>query len=318
MNFDMIKFKTLTKLTMLQIAMVFFVFIGLIFLTQFNPHPLQNPLGGLIYSVILSLLILLFLLMLLINKKPQKIADIFTVLIVLFIAWEIVTRFNLVDIVVLPPPGQVFEVYGEDYGDILFGVVSSLSVLLSGYGLAILIAIPLGLIVAYKKRLYEFVYPISKGFGPIPPMVYIPYAIVLLPSLFLSSVFVLFIGAFWPLLIGVISGVLNIDEKYVNSAKTLGLSDWTMIKKILLPAAMPHIFQGAFISLIISFITLLVAEVIGSSAGIGWYLQHNAQFARYDAIIAGMIVISIMVIVIATIFDKIQSHVLKWQKKAEF
>ncbi|KZX11954.1 ABC transporter permease [Methanobrevibacter filiformis] len=304
--------KLLSPLRIQQIITIL-IFSGLLLSIAIFPNNLQEYAGGFIYSILLLILMVLLIVELYITKNPQKISDIFLVIAILFVLWEVITRFALIDIVVFPPPVKVFAVYFTDYLEILLGIANSLLVLGSGYILAIIIAIPLGLLVGWNKRLYDLSYPISKGLSPVPPMVYIPYAIILLPSFFLSSVFVIFVGSFWPIFLGVITGVFNIDSKIINSAKTLGLSDKTMLTKILLPGAMPHIFSGAFIGLIIGVITLLIAEVIGSSVGIGWYLQHQSQFANYDAILAGMIVISIMVIIITTLFDKVQNHVLRWQ-----
>ncbi|MDR3063817.1 MAG: ABC transporter permease subunit [Methanobrevibacter sp.] len=307
------KVKSLNISILIEIIIILLIFLALAVLSIFYSPLTNTSIGNEIYGGILIVLTILFLIWTYFSKNPQKIIDMFLIIAILFLIWDIITKFSLIDTIILPPPSKVFLFYSKDYFEIGYGILSSLAVLGIGYILAFIIAIPLGLLLSYKKRLYDFAYPLSKGLSPIPPMVYIPYAIILLPSLFLSSVFVIFIGAFWPLLLGVITGVLNIDKITLDSAKTLGLDDYTMIRKILLPGALPHIFSGAFIALIISFITLLMAEVIGSSAGIGWYLQHNAQFGEYGAIIAGMIVISILVIIITTIFDKIQKYSLRWQ-----
>jgi len=197
----------------------------------------------------------------------------------------------------LPVPEEVFAVYATDYADILTGIFISLSLLVTGYLFAVIAAIPIGLLMGWRKRLYSVAYPTAKSLGPIPPTVYIPYAIVLLPSFFVSSVFVIFIGAFWSILVGVVNGVFSIDQRLINAARTLGLKDSTIMWKILLPGAAPSIFQGAFVGLVLSFITLKVAEVIGLSSGLGWYLHSQSQFANYAAVLAGMTVVSLVVII---------------------
>lgn len=134
------------------------------------------------------------------------------------------------------------------------------------------------------------------------------------PTFFMSSTFLIFIGAFWPILVGVIYGVFSIDHRILNSAKTLGLDEITIMRKVLLPAAMPSIFSGALIGLILTFITLTAAEIVGASSGIGWYIQYQSGFANYDAVAAGMLVLAIIVIFFTVIFDKMQDYVLRWQK----
>ncbi|MCK9150670.1 ABC transporter permease [Methanobacterium alcaliphilum] len=298
----------------LQTFLVIGIFLLLFLATLMVPAG-QDALGKEIFAGVLVVVTLIFLLELYINREnPQKINDIFLLVGLVIILWEIVTRFALIDTNLLQPPENVFAVYATDYSTIITGIFSSFSILLLGYMLAVIIAIPIGLLMGWKKRLHDVAYPTAKALGPIPPTVYIPYAIALLPSFFASSVFVIFIGAFWPILVGVVGGVFNIDHRLINSARTLGLKDSTIMWKVLLPGASPSIFQGALIGLIISFITLMVAEIIGSSSGLGWYLQSQGQFANYAAVMAGMIVVSVVVILVTIVFDKVENYALRWQK----
>lgn len=298
----------------IQQILVLGIFLGILTITFLFPTS-SELVGKEIFVAVIGLLIALFAVEMYINREdPQKINDIFLLLGGLIILWEVVSRFELIDPNLLPVPEEVFAVYATDYATILTGVFSSLSILATGYFLAVIAAIPIGLLMGWRKRLYNVAYPTAKALGPIPPTVYIPYAIALLPSFFASSVFVIFIGAFWPILVGVVGGVFNIDHRLINSARTLGLKDSTIMWKILLPGAMPSLFQGALIGLIVSFITLMVAEIIGSSAGLGWYLQSQGQFANYAAVLAGMIVVSLVVIMVTLIFDRVQDYALRWQK----
>jgi NitT/TauT family transport system permease protein len=207
----------------------------------------------------------------------------------------------------------VFAVFGNDYELILQGLVNSLALLGAGYALALVTAIPIGLYLGWRKRLFDVVYPLAKAISPIPPTAYLPYTIVLLPTFASASIFLIFIGAFWPLLVGAIFGVFSIDHRLINSARTLGLSERDMVKKILFPAALPSIFSGAMIAFIMSFITLTVAEMIAASSGLGWYIQYNHEFANYDKVIAGVIMVAVVVIVLMYFFDRIQKYSLRWQ-----
>lgn len=298
----------------LQSFLVLGILLFLIIITLIYPAGSEIH-GKEIFASVLVLIALLFSTQLYLKPKDsQKINDLFLLIGLIIVFWEIITRLALVDTNLLQPPENVFAVYAVDYSTILTGIFSSISILSLGYIIAVVAAIPIGLFMGWKKRLHNVAYPTAKALGPIPPTVYIPYAIALLPSFFASSVFVIFIGAFWPILVGVVGGVYNIDHRLINSARTLGLNDTTIMWKVLLPGALPSIFQGALIGLIISFITLMVAEIIGSSSGLGWYLQSQGQFANYAAVMAGMIVVSIVVILVTMIFDRVQNYSLRWQK----
>jgi ABC-type nitrate/sulfonate/bicarbonate transport system, permease component len=246
-------------------------------------------------------------------EKIVSTTDIFLIISLGLFLWELLLgKLALLDSFIFPGPAKVFIVFQTDTQRMTEGVVNSLSILFSGYFLALFLAIPLGLYAGWKKRLFYVVYPISKTVSPIPATVYLPYSIVLLPTFRASSIFLIFIGAFWPILVGSVNGVFSIDPRLINSARTLDLSDYQMIRKILLPAALPSIFSGAMIGLILSFITLTVAEMIAATSGLGWYIEYYHQFANYDKVIAGMILMIAVVIGIMNIFDRIQKHFLRW------
>ncbi len=265
---------------------------------------------------VLILLVILFTAGLLLQKKDTRaVTDLFLVIAVILVLWEVLLgKLSLLDPLLFPGPAQVFQVFASDWQLMLYGAVGSLGIMVTGYVLALALAIPLGLYIGWRRRLFDVAYPIAKAVSPIPPTVYLPYAIVLLPTFATSSVFLIFIGAFWPILVGTIYGVFAVDHRIINSARTLGLSDHQMVRRILLPGAMPSIFSGAMISLIMAFISITVAEMIAATSGLGWYIEYNHQFANYDKVIAGMILIALVVIGVMFIFDRIQRHCLRWQQ----
>lgn len=248
-------------------------------------------------------------------KNARALTDVFLLLSGMLLVWEVLFgKLALLDPFLFPGPAKVFAVFGADWEHMLTGVGSSMFILTSGYLLALVLAIPAGLYIGWRKRLFDVAYPVAKTIAPIPPTVYLPYAIVLLPTFWASSVFLIFIGSFWPIFVGAVYGVFSIDQRLINTARTLGLSEHQMVWRILLPGAMPSIFSGAMISLIMSFITITVAEMIAATSGLGWYIEYHHQFANYDKVLAGMILIALVVIVIMFIFDRIQQHCLRWQQ----
>ncbi|AKB81417.1 ABC-type nitrate/sulfonate/bicarbonate transport system, permease component [Methanosarcina barkeri 3] len=246
-------------------------------------------------------------------EKIVSTTDIFLIISLGLFLWELLFgKLSLLDSFIFPGPAKVFMVFQTDTKQMIEGIVSSLGILFAGYFLALALAIPIGLYAGWKKRLFDVTYPIAKTVSPIPATVYLPYSLVLLPTFRASSIFLIFIGAFWPILVGCVNGVFSVDSRLINSARTLDLSDYQMVRKILLPAALPSIFSGAMIGLILSFITLTVAEMIAATSGLGWYIQYYHQFANYDKVTAGMILMIAVVIGIMNIFDRIQKHFLRW------
>lgn len=272
------------------------------------------PDNSLFQGVIVALLVIFVLGLMLSEDSYQKKTDIFLILGIMLLAWEVlIGKFGLLDPFLFPAPGKVFAVFTKDYAVMYHGLISSFAILLSGYFLALVVAVPLALVIGWRKRAFDVVYPIAKAVSPIPPTVYLPYAIVLLPTFSSASVFVIFIGAFWPIFVGTVHGVFNLDQRLINSAKTLGLKEHVMLRRVVLPAALPSVFSGATIALILSFITLTVAEMIAATSGLGWYIEYQHQYANYDKVIAGMILMGASVVVVMWFFDRIQKHCLRWQ-----
>lgn len=294
---------------------VFSIFIATIILSLAVPDaPQQIATDKSVFIGVIILLIAIYGARLHFDKKNVvATTDIFLILACGFFFWELLLgKFALLDSFIFPSPSKVFMVFETDWEQMSKGVISSLGILTAGYILALVFAIPIGLYAGWKKRLFNIAYPVAKTLSPIPATVYLPYSIVLLPTFKASSIFLIFIGAFWPILVGAVNGVFSVDTRLINSARSLDLSDYQMIRRILLPAALPSIFSGAMIALILSFITLTVAEMVAATSGIGWYIQYYHQFANYDKVIAGMILMTVVVIVVMCFFDNVQKYFLRW------
>lgn len=180
--------------------------------------------------------------------------DIIGFLYALIIVWTLVTaKFNVLNEALFPPLGKVFWQLIQDIGKIYANIKSSLEIIAQGYLLAVVIAIPLGLFLGWSVRLGNAATYISKFLGSIPPIVYIPYGIALLPTFRSVSVFVIFLATFWPVLASTMSGVLNVDKKTIDSAKVLNVSKPAMLFSVILPAALSQIFIGCNQGLSVSF-----------------------------------------------------------------
>ncbi|WP_425057825.1 Bicarbonate transport system permease protein CmpB [Sporomusa carbonis] len=233
----------------------------------------------------------------------------------LLLVWQLTTVWlTLLDSALFPPPLKVLALLAEDREVFIKSLFSSMNLLFFGYSLALISAIPLGLIIGANRRLRLAIEPATNILGPIPPIVYIPYAIALLPTFTLSSIFVIFIGAFWPLFINTVSGVESLEKGLIDSARSLGVSRRSMLIHILLPGAMPHIVSGGAISLVLAFILLTAAEMIGATSGLGWYVKYFSDFADYPRVVAGIIVIGAVVLVLMTGYRRITCYLLRWKK----
>lgn len=245
--------------------------------------------------------------------------DVIIIIFAALLIWHLATaRFKLMDTMLFPAPEGVLALFIAEVPDMLKGLVNSLILLVSGYAFALVTAVPLGLVVGWRRRLFEAVNPFTKVLGPIPPTVYIPYAIALLPTFRMASIFVIFVGAFWPLFINTVNGVFNIERTLIDSALVLRLKERTMLFKIILPGALPSIASGATLALVFSFILLTAAELIGATSGIGWYVKNFADFADYRRVVVGIIFIGFVVTAITFLTEKIERRLLRWKQWSGF
>lgn len=248
------------------------------------------------------------------RERVETMEDVTALVYGMFLLWELLTsKLNLLDEMLFPDPGTVIELFLTDLPTLIQGFFSSLELLLIGYFLALFTAIPLALLIGWRKRLYRAVNPLTKVLGPIPPIVYIPYAIGILPTFKTASIFIIFIGAFWPIFINTLNGVFNVEKKIVDSAKILNVNERTMLFEVILPGTLPSILSGATIGLVLSFILLTAAEMIGATSGLGYYVKYFSDFADYPRVIVGIIFIGIVVTAITYAFDQVESYLLKWK-----
>lgn len=248
------------------------------------------------------------------GKGSMSAGDVAAIVLGVLLAWHLATtRFVLLDQMLFPKPEPVLRLFVTELPDMLKGLVNSLILLVSGYLIALATGIPLGLLVGWRTRLFNAVHPFTKVLGPIPPIVYIPYAIALLPSFRAASIFVIFIGAFWPVFINTVNGVFNIPKGLIDSARVLNLPERTLLFRVILPGAMPSICTGATLGLVFSLVLLTAAELIGANSGIGWYVKNFADFADYQRVVVGIIFISIVVTVITWGTERVERRLLRWR-----
>ena len=186
----------------------------------------------------------------------------------------------------------------EDREKIWINIKSSLGTTLKGFFIAVAAALPLGLFIGWSARIGSAATYITKFFSSIPPIVYIPYGIALLPTFQSVSVFVIFLATFWPVFAGTMSGVLGVDKRIIDSAKVLNVRKPEMLFKIILPASLSQIFLGCNQGLSVSFILLTSAEMIGAKDGMGYYVKYYSDFGDYTRTITGLLVIGFVVIAV--------------------
>jgi NitT/TauT family transport system permease protein len=171
-------------------------------------------------------------------------------------------------------------------------VVASLFRVTWGFGLAALLAIPLGLTLGWYRRAEMAFYPLVQVFRPISPLAWIPIAILWFGVGDLAAIFLIFVGCFFPLLLTAMSAVHRIPAVYINAGRNFGLSSSAFVSRVLYPAVVPQLLTGLRITLGIAWLVVVAAEMISVNSGLG-FLIVDARNAgnRYDLVVAGMVII---------------------------
>jgi NitT/TauT family transport system permease protein len=247
------------------------------------------------------------------NKTASR--DVASVLFTFLFLWELLSdRLKCIDTMLFPAPERIFTLFISELPDMLSGLGGSLILLGSGYLSALATAVPFGLLVGWHKRLFNAVHPFAKVIGPIPPIVYIPYTIALLPSFRSASIFVIFAGAFFPLFVNTVNGVFSIPPALLDAARMLHLKKRVFFFYVLLPGALPGIFTGASLALLLSFLLMTAAELIGSTSGIGWYIKNFSDFADYERVIVGILFISIIITLLTWLTERLEKFLLRYRE----
>jgi NitT/TauT family transport system permease protein len=252
--------------------------------------------------------------MLLRKGKNRRNADLMILIWLLFLVWEIVvSKLNLAHPVLVPAPENIFAVFTTQYPFLIKSVFSSLELLLIGTVGGIGLGLIFGLAVGWVPRLRGIFYPIAQVLAPIPPIVYAPYLIALMPTFRSASALVIFLGIFWPTFLNMIIRVSAIEPRILNSARALDLNNFTMIKDILLPYTLPGVVSGLKVTLTTSIMLLIFAEMMGATSGMGYYIINYTHYANYTNVVAGIILVGIVVMALNWLVGKIQKHAIKWR-----
>lgn len=232
-----------------------------------------------------------------------------------FILWDLVTlKLGLLPLPYFPSPAAVLGSLVTEWQTLGISALYSLRLLFIGYGLGILIGLPTGVLMGWYPRVHYWVNPVLRIIGPIPATAWIPIAMVIFPTSFVASIFLLVLACWFPITVMTMSGVANVNKNYYEVARSLGASEAYLILKVALPAAMPTIFVGLFMSLGLGFITLIVAEMLGVKAGLGWFITWAQGWAEFSKVYAALIVMAFLFSSLITLLFRVRDRVLSWQK----
>lgn len=253
----------------------------------------------------------------------------------LIVLWQGFSMLGYVRPAILPSPVAIIErlwlyllpgqSFAESTGvldwlqssELLSDMFASLHRVVLGFVVGAGLALPLGLLMGTDRRVEGLLDPLVQFLRPIPPIAYIPLAILWFGLGDPPAIFLIAIGAFFPVLINTITGVRNVDSIYVRAATNLGAGRMTMFRRVILPAATPYILTGMRIGIGTAFIVVIVAEMIAVNSGLGYRILEAREYLWSDKVIAGMIAIGTLGLAIDVGVNRLNNHLLRWHRGIE-
>ena len=235
--------------------------------------------------------------------------------------WEALVMLNIVDSRKLCGVLEVFKLFIVKLSDptpdgavLTVNIWSSLQVVLTGYLLAIVIGIPPGWLMGWYRGFDAFMRPIFEIIRPIPPVSWIPLTIVWMGVGLTSKAFIVFFSAFVPCLINSYTGIRQTKEVLINVGRTFGASNFTCFLRVGIPSSMTMTFAGIKVAIGNAWATLVAAEMLAASSGLGFMILMGRSYGRVDLIILGIVVIGVIGVIISALIGACENLVLRWKK----
>jgi len=234
---------------------------------------------------------------------------------VLLLIWEIASLLGVINEKLLPPPSDTLPAWVDMLfsGVLLTDISVSMKRVLIGFTIAAAIGVSMGILLnTLTRTVADSVLGLVNFFRVIAPIAWITIAIYLFGLGDKPAVFIVVIGAVFPIILNTHEGVSRVPTAYINAARSLGANHWMIVTSILIPAALPQIMTGLRIGLGLAWTSIIAAELVGAQSGLGYMIPHNGLFLRYDNVLAGMMTIGFIGLAMNTVSYWVERRLTPW------
>jgi NitT/TauT family transport system permease protein len=226
--------------------------------------------------------------------------------------WELVGR-QVANSTLVPLPGTVWTaLLGMLDSELPKDIAASLLHLGVGYGLGAGTGLLLALIAAALPRAGYVIDPLAEFLRPISPIAWVPLAILLFGVGRAVPIYLIFYASLFPIFVAALDGIRHVDQKLVLAARSLGASRSAIVMRVILPAALPSVLNGARLSLGVAWMSLVAGEIVGGDAGIGWRILWYQEFFQIDRVLAAILIVGALGLLADGLLRLLQAHVLRW------
>lgn len=235
--------------------------------------------------------------------------------ILLLILWQIVSVLNVFPPMIIPSLESVVTNFAEQInnGILLSDLSVSLSRVLRGYLFGCLIGLSVGVLMGVSSFANRFLSGILDGIRQVPGLAWFPIIILWFGVGDLSKIVLIAKGAFFPVLLNTIDGIHNTDKGYLEVAHLYGVKKFDLIKNVYFPSAVPFVFVGLRLGISMAWMSVVAAEMLASSEGLGYRISNAQQLMRASELIVDMIVIGVVGWLLDRLLRVLSNHILKWK-----
>jgi len=243
--------------------------------------------------------------------------------IALFALWWVATHFGWIRDIFLPQPERIFTSFIEAWnGEIQGGkplwehFMWSLIRVFAAFALACVTAIPAGIAMGVSRIARGIFDPPVEFYRPLPPLAYLPLIVIWFGIEETAKIVLIYLACFAPLAMAARAGVKSVMIEQINAAYSMGASKWQVIRHVIVPAAMPEIFTGMRIAIGFGWTTLVAAEMVAATAGLGQMVLNASNFLRTDVVIMGIVVIGAVAYLFDLLMRRVERLVVPWKGMA--
>lgn len=231
------------------------------------------------------------------------------------IAWELVVRAGYSDGRLFPPPSRVFEEFADlaQTGELQRHLAATLARMGAGFGLGTLVGTLFGALAGYSTLIRRLIDPTIQGLRAVPSIAWIPLFILWLGIFETSKVALIAVGVFFPVYLGVMGAILDVDRKIVEVGRAFRLSGFALVRRILLPAVLPAYVLSLRAGLGLGWMFVIAAEFMGASEGLGYLLIDGQQLGKPTEIVAAILAFAILGKISDWLIVAISAPFLRWQ-----
>ena len=242
----------------------------------------------------------------------KKVIHIFVSFTALILIWQLAVTFENWNKALLPSPLDVVEGFIEmvSSGILLTGILDSMLRFAIGYCIAVITGVTVGLILGWFRGVWSYINLIVQLLRPISPIAWLPFIVLWFGIGDLPAIIIIFIAAFFPILLTTVTAVSKVDQTYIKVARNFGIKRVSFLTKIVLPSAFPYIATSLHLALGTAWVFLVAGEMVGAQTGLGNLIIDSRNNLRADMLLSSIIVIGLIGLILDSLIGLIEKSIL--------